>query len=190
MTGLLLAASPACYCCYHYISLHHGGFVRPPSHGIRYLNWRAPDIADETDMYEKNHQRDMLNNVVAQIRLDALRQIEQRKGPSAWHPDSTTGITYSKKENILAGDTSGSQLRSDKTALSDDSNSLTGNKNSPKMELSFGDNRLSNIDEISSSWKHTSDDLEPFFREPLNISVTDLGTLGKGSAPWLGDSLQ
>ncbi|KAE9380971.1 hypothetical protein N431DRAFT_363089, partial [Stipitochalara longipes BDJ] len=86
-------SKPACYCCYHYISHHPGGFVRPSSHGIRYLNWRAPDLIDETNVQEKNHQRDVLNKVIAQIRLDALRQIDQRRGPSPWHPDSTTGIT-------------------------------------------------------------------------------------------------
>ena len=85
-------SKPACYCCYHYISVHPGGFVRPPSHGIRYLNWRPPDPADDT---EKEHQQGLLNQIIKQIRLDALRQIEQRRGPSRWHPDSTTGITYS-----------------------------------------------------------------------------------------------
>ncbi|KAF4626908.1 hypothetical protein G7Y89_g11247 [Cudoniella acicularis] len=42
-------SKPACYCCYHYISLHPGGFVRPSSHGIRYLNWRPPDLVNATD---------------------------------------------------------------------------------------------------------------------------------------------
>ncbi|KFY67015.1 hypothetical protein V497_00580, partial [Pseudogymnoascus sp. VKM F-4516 (FW-969)] len=46
---------------------------------------------------EKNQQRDVLNKVIAQIRLDTLRQIEQRRGPSPWHPDSTTGITGSQQ---------------------------------------------------------------------------------------------
>jgi hypothetical protein len=44
-----------------------------------------------------------LNKVIAQIRLDALRQIEQCRGPSPWHPDSTTGITYSQKHNASVG---------------------------------------------------------------------------------------
>ncbi|OBT84085.1 hypothetical protein VE02_07017 [Pseudogymnoascus sp. 03VT05] len=90
-------SKPACYCCYHYISLHPGGFVRPSSHGIRYLNWRPPDLVNAKNTTEKNQQRDVLNKVIAQIRLDTLRQIEQRRGPSPWHPDSTTGITGSQQ---------------------------------------------------------------------------------------------
>jgi hypothetical protein len=42
-------SKPACYCCYHYISQHPGGFVRPPSHGIRYLNWLPPDLINIAD---------------------------------------------------------------------------------------------------------------------------------------------
>jgi hypothetical protein len=34
-----------------------------------------------------------------QIRLDTLRQIVRRRGPSPWRPDSTTGITQSEKYN-------------------------------------------------------------------------------------------
>jgi len=92
-------SKPACYCCYHYISHHPGGFVRPDSHGIRYISWRSPDIVDPDDQKEKNHQRDILNKVIEQIRLDAFRQIEQRVGPSPWRPDSTTGITISQQYN-------------------------------------------------------------------------------------------
>lgn len=98
-------SKPACYCCYHYISLHPGGFARPSSHGIRYLSWRPPDLTSPEDMIEKKHQLDVLNKLIAQIRLDAIRQIEQRKGPSPWHPDSTTGITYSQEHNALVGET-------------------------------------------------------------------------------------
>jgi hypothetical protein len=99
----IACSKPACYCCYHYISLHPGGFVRPSSHGVRYLSWRPPDLVNAADTRENNHQRDILNKVIAQIRLDALRQIEQRRGPSPWHPDSTTGITYSRKHNASVG---------------------------------------------------------------------------------------
>jgi hypothetical protein len=116
----------ACYYYYHYISLHPGDFVRPPSHGIRYLNWRAPDLVDETNTREKNSQRDILNKVIAQIRRDALRQIDQRKGPSAWHPDFTTGITYSKKQNTLVRSALDSKLPSSNYALSNDVGSLNG----------------------------------------------------------------
>ncbi|KAH9207091.1 hypothetical protein DL95DRAFT_314370, partial [Leptodontidium sp. 2 PMI_412] len=95
-------SKPACYCCYHYICLHPGGFVRPSSHGVRYLSWRPPDLIDTTGTKEKNLQRDIMNKLIAQIRLDAFRQIEQRRGPSLWHPDSTTGITHSLELNEFA----------------------------------------------------------------------------------------
>jgi hypothetical protein len=100
----ICCSKPACYCCYLYISLHPGGFVRPSSHGIRYLNWRPPDLVNAGDTTEKNKQRDVLNKAIAQIRLDALRQIEQRRGPSPWHPDSTTGITDSQKYDAAVED--------------------------------------------------------------------------------------
>lgn len=94
-------SKPACYCCYHYISAHTGGFVRPPCHGIRYINWRPPDF-NPMDASEKKHRQDILNQIIKQIRLDTLRQIEQRRGPSKWRPDSTTGLTYSLNEDGLA----------------------------------------------------------------------------------------
>lgn len=91
-------SKPACYCCYLYIKHHPGDFVLPESHGIRYINWRVPDLANEGDQTEKNHQRDVLNKVIEKIRRDALRQIDQRGDPRPWRPDSTTGITGSQED--------------------------------------------------------------------------------------------
>ncbi|KAI9744848.1 MAG: hypothetical protein M1818_001773 [Claussenomyces sp. TS43310] len=88
-------SKPACYCCYHYISSHPGGFVRPASHGIRYLSWRPPGMVVSASDSQKKFQRNVLNSMIAQIRLDTLRQIAQRRGPSGWRFDSTTGITSS-----------------------------------------------------------------------------------------------
>jgi len=64
-----------------------------------------PDLVRATDTLEKNHQRDVLNKVIAQIRLNALRQIEQLTGPNPWHPDSTTRITHSQNRNASVGGT-------------------------------------------------------------------------------------
>ena len=153
----IACSKPACYCCYHYISVHPGGFVRPASHGVRHLNWRAPDLIDETDTEEKKHQRDVLNKVIKQIRLDALRQIEQRRGPSPWHPDSTTGITSSMARNTIAEGASESGLSSDNDTLSNEVDSLSGDVTSDD-ELSFG-GRSSNSNGISSSLERTSEDL-------------------------------
>jgi hypothetical protein len=112
-------SKPACYCCYHYISQHPGGFVRPLSHGIRYLNWLPPE-PNIANREEKTHRRDVLNKVIAQIRLDTLRQIVRRRGPSPWRPDSTTGITQSAKHSR-----SGYERDSDQAGDTDTSHSDT-----------------------------------------------------------------
>lgn len=49
--------------------LYQSSFTKlciPSSHRVRYLNWRPPDLAKATDAREKNHQRDVLNKVIAQ----------------------------------------------------------------------------------------------------------------------------
>jgi len=86
-------SKPACYCCYHYIYVHPGDFVHPPSHNKVYLNWRPPDVIDDQEESAKHHQRDILNAMLKPIRRDVLRQIEEKRGPSCSHHDSTTGIT-------------------------------------------------------------------------------------------------
>lgn len=58
-------SKPACYCCYHYISFHPGGFVRPSTHGPRYITWRPPDLVNVADVIEETTQRDVMNKVVA-----------------------------------------------------------------------------------------------------------------------------
>jgi hypothetical protein len=153
----IACSKPACYCCYHYISVHPGGFVRPASHGVRHLNWRAPDLIDETDIQEKNHQRDVLNKVIDQIRDEALRQIEQRRGPSPWHPDSTTGITSSMARNTIAEGASESGLSSDNDTLSNEAESLTGDVASDDELSFFG--RSSNSNGISSSLERTPESI-------------------------------
>ena len=156
----IACSKPACYCCYHYISVHPGGFVRPASHGVRYLNWRAPDLIDETDEREKKHQLDILNKVITQIRLDARQQIEQRRGPSPWHPDSTTGITSSRAQDTIAEGVSDSGFPSDNDTSSNEVESLGGDVAS-EDELSFG-GRPSISRGISSSLERTSESLGNF----------------------------
>lgn len=91
----IACSKPACYCCYHYINEHPGGFVRPPSHGVRYPNWRPPEILNSIKSSNIKYQNDILNEMISKIRRDALRQIEQRRGPGKWRLDSTTGISTS-----------------------------------------------------------------------------------------------
>lgn len=75
--------------------------MRPASHGVRYLNWRPPDIVDVTNEVAKKLRLDIMNMMISNIRGDALRQIKQRRGPSDWQPDSTTGLTRSVKSDVL-----------------------------------------------------------------------------------------
>jgi hypothetical protein len=111
-------------------------------------------------MREKNHQRDVLNRVIEKIRLDALRQIEQRRGPSPWHPDSTTGITSSRAQDTIAEGASDIVLPSDNDTLSNEAESLSGDVASDD-ELSFG-GRSSNSSGISCSLERISESLGSF----------------------------
>jgi hypothetical protein len=101
-----------------------------------------------------------LNKVIAQIRLDTRRQIEQRRGPSPWHPDSTTGITSSRAQDTIAEGASDSGLPSDNDTFSNDAESLSGDVASDN-ELSFG-GRSSTSSGISPSLECTSESLGNF----------------------------
>jgi hypothetical protein len=91
----IACSKPACFCCLLYIRNHPGHFVEPESHCKIYLNWRPPDTNAEHDLPSHKHQRDILNAMIQEIRKEALREIEEKSAPRAWHPDSLTGITES-----------------------------------------------------------------------------------------------
>lgn len=94
-------SKPACYCCYHYICHHPGGFERPATHAVRYINWRPPEIS--CNAATERQQKVLINKMIADIRRDVLKQIDQRAGPSRWRPDTTTGITPSLDGESLVG---------------------------------------------------------------------------------------
>jgi hypothetical protein len=87
-------SKPACYCCYHYILAHPGGFAYPAGHNKTYLNWRPPDIADD-DLEGQGRRLDIVNAMLVKIRLSVLEQIEKQSGPHPAHHDTTTGISTS-----------------------------------------------------------------------------------------------
>ena len=87
-------SKPACYCCYHYICEHPGGFVRPACHNKNYLNWRPPDIPDD-DPIALEHRRNIINKMVEKIRRDVIAQILEKRGYHNAHHDTTTGIDTS-----------------------------------------------------------------------------------------------
>ena len=91
----IACSKPACFCCMLYFRSHPGHFVEPVSHNKIYLNWRPPDLNAANESISHKHQRDILNAMVVHIREEALRQIDGKSAPRAWHPDSVTGITKS-----------------------------------------------------------------------------------------------
>ncbi|GAB7351725.1 hypothetical protein MBLNU459_g2312t1 [Dothideomycetes sp. NU459] len=83
-------SKPACYCCALYINHHPGQFEMPSSHEKIYLNWRTPE---ETARTAPQHHQRILNLIIADIRKDALSQINKQDIRRHWYTDSTTGIT-------------------------------------------------------------------------------------------------
>ena len=83
-------SKPACYCCSLYFQYHPLRPVAPASHQTLHKNWRLPDFVPGN-----NTQRDILNKIIEDVRVEALYQIDQRRPNAQWHPDSTTGITES-----------------------------------------------------------------------------------------------
>lgn len=91
----IACSKPACFCCLLYFRYHPAKPVEPASHRKIYLNWRPPDLDAEYEMINQNSRRRILDSMTREIRGDALRQIEQKIAPRAWHPDSLTGVTES-----------------------------------------------------------------------------------------------
>ncbi|KAF2644767.1 hypothetical protein P280DRAFT_358224, partial [Massarina eburnea CBS 473.64] len=92
----IACSKPACFCCKLYFQHHPGHFEKPASHNKMYLNWRPPGSDNGCDATNAKRQRDILNSITADIRREALRQIDEKAAPHAWHPDSVTGITMTE----------------------------------------------------------------------------------------------
>ncbi|KAH8710108.1 hypothetical protein GQ44DRAFT_830486 [Phaeosphaeriaceae sp. PMI808] len=91
----IACSKPACFCCLLYFRNHPGRLVEPTSHRKVYLNWRPPNLNTHNKTISENHQRDILNAMIKDIRKEALQLIWEKTAPQAWHPDSLTGITES-----------------------------------------------------------------------------------------------
>jgi hypothetical protein len=91
----IATSKPACHFCYHYILAHPGRFVPLACHNNTYPNWRAPDIiASSPGAAEAVKLREnILNEMGQKIRLAALKQIVERRGPRDRQFDSTTGFS-------------------------------------------------------------------------------------------------
>jgi hypothetical protein len=110
----IACSKAACFCCWLYIRHHPGNLVEPSCHCNIYLNWRPPDAEEGP---KQTVQRDILNKMTADIRIEVLDQILQRSGPHKRHPDSETGITLSSEHgrvrNVLPIDPKDSQCDED-----------------------------------------------------------------------------
>jgi hypothetical protein len=91
----IATSKPACYFCYYYIIMHPGGFAEPACHNNTYPNWRAPDIVASSPRAAEavKLRENILNEMVKKIRLAALQQIRERRGPRERQFDSTTGFS-------------------------------------------------------------------------------------------------
>lgn len=118
----IACSKPACFCCLLYFRNHPGHFVEPTSHRKIYLNWRPPDPNSEDGIISQRRQRDILNAMTQDIRKEALRQIDEKAAPKAWHPDSITGIT----ESVLHRPEQG-PLKDDTDPLSTDEDAIALN---------------------------------------------------------------
>jgi hypothetical protein len=88
-------SKPACFCCLLYFRHHPDGYVEPRSHHKIYPNWQPPGAFKATESRKQTRLTAILNRMVEDIRVDALRQIVDKAGPKSYHPDSVTGISAS-----------------------------------------------------------------------------------------------
>lgn len=96
-------SKPACYCCWLYIRAHPGRFAEPACHNKIWLNWSPPGILtaqSSIDGLESKHTSNIINEMVKTVRSDTKEQVLNRSTRRSWHPDSTTGITYSVEAEI------------------------------------------------------------------------------------------
>lgn len=96
-------SKPACFFCLLYLHHHPADVVEPVSHKKIYLNWRSPDFSNSVGRIGPYHQRDILNAMNQEIRKEALRQIDEKSAPDAWHPESMTGVTQSARYEEIRG---------------------------------------------------------------------------------------
>jgi hypothetical protein len=110
----------ACYCCYHYMKEHPGNFFLPACHNNVYLNWKAPDVFDSADSSQIKAREDILNKMVKSVRQEVLAQIDERRGPRGWRPDSLTEISTLHQEGLLLQPVSEAERESDQYSSEED----------------------------------------------------------------------
>ena len=112
-------SKPACYCCALYIRHHPGRFSEPASHQKVWPNWRPPDASYLPDGKGIQSHRNVLNDVISDIRKDVIYQISEHSSSTRWHPDSITGISSDLYERDEEHDSPGPTLEGDSDLDSD-----------------------------------------------------------------------
>lgn len=85
-------SKPACFCCYHYINSLPERYSISRCHNKIYTHWRAPDLTVQNLQSAKTRE-DALNAVVAKLRTEVRRYIDERPVKIRPHYDSVTGST-------------------------------------------------------------------------------------------------
>ncbi|EAS36470.3 uncharacterized protein CIMG_01824 [Coccidioides immitis RS] len=84
-------SKPACFCCYHYINSLPERYFVAQCHNKVYTHWRAPDLTDIHDFSAAKVREDALNVVIAKLRTEVRRCIDDRPVRIRPHFDSITG---------------------------------------------------------------------------------------------------
>jgi hypothetical protein len=90
----IACSKPACFCCFHYICSHTGGFAHPPCHNKVYLNWQPPELTTSLES-QHSQQHDIMIKLTDQVRQAVVQRVLNANRSMKWHPDSSTGITPS-----------------------------------------------------------------------------------------------
>lgn len=105
-SDLYIATSkPACFCCKLYFRHHPAGYEEPDSHEKVYPNWGPIFLAKGRHDPGWIGQRDVLNNVISDIRKEVLKEIERRR-QLPFHPDTLTELTADSRSGIMDSDES------------------------------------------------------------------------------------
>ena len=97
----IACSKPACLCCKMYFRYHPARMVVPETHSKIWVNWGPPLVQQYSKKNpESKQQLDILNEMIKEIRRQAIDQILGQVSPSRWHPDSRTGITENQRSEF------------------------------------------------------------------------------------------
>jgi hypothetical protein len=83
----------ACFCCQRYFRHHPAKPKEPSSHQKVWPGWGTPLLTNGSRDDGYIHQRDILNKIIEDMRMEVCTQISQGRGPHTWHEDTRTAIS-------------------------------------------------------------------------------------------------